>query len=69
MNGIRHGRASCLDDMLSDFKGTIQCDGYGAYGKFAKEHEQVELSGCWAHARRKFHEAIEEKPQTWRAGS
>jgi transposase len=52
--------ATCLDEMLEDFVGTVQCDGYGAYIKYAREHEGIELAGCWAHARRKFHEALDE---------
>ena len=41
-----------------EFAGTIQCDAFGAYRTYAREHEQIELAGCWAHARRKFHEAF-----------
>ena len=39
----------------------IQCDGYGAYRTFARKHTggEVTLAGCWAHARRKFHDALE----------
>ena len=55
--------AACLDEMLGDFAGTVQCDGYGAYSSFAKQHAGVKLAGCWAHARRKFHEALEEAPR------
>jgi transposase len=54
--------AACLDEMLEGFEGTVQCDGYSAYTKYAREHEGVDLAGCWAHARRKFHEALEEAP-------
>jgi len=44
-----------------DFTGTIQCDAYGAYGSFAREHTgSIALAGCWAHARRKFYEAKEQ---------
>ena len=42
--------------------------GYAAYEGFYHKPErphlraQVELAGCWAHARRKFFEALEESP-------
>jgi transposase len=54
--------ASCLDEMLSDFAGTLQCDGYAAYPCFVKEHPEIELAACWAHARRKVHESLAENP-------
>jgi len=41
-----------------EFAGTIQCDAFGAYRTYAREHQDIELAGCWAHARRKFHEAF-----------
>jgi len=56
--------ARCLDSLLgSQFAGKLQCDGYGAYGAFAKGKKQLELFGCWAHARRNFFEAKEQAPQ------
>ena len=64
--------ATCLDAMLSDFSGTVQCDGYRAYTSYASKRmalvtakqsdKPIELSACWAHARRKFNEALEECP-------
>jgi transposase len=59
------GRASeCLDKTLKDFHGIVQTDGYSAYGAYLKRHPnaQIELAACWAHARRKFHEARNESP-------
>ncbi len=41
-----------------DFSGTIQCDAFGAYRSYARNHGNIDLAGCWAHARRKFHEAF-----------
>ena len=42
----------------------MQCDGYAAYPSFAKQSEgRITLAACWAHARRKFHEAAESSPQ------
>ncbi len=59
------GRSSdCLSQFLGeDYEGKIQCDGYSAYPCFAKEKAGVVLIACWAHARRKFHEAKEQDPK------
>jgi len=54
--------AACLDGMLRDFRGTVQCDGYGAYSSYVKERDDILLAACWAHVRRKFHEARQECP-------
>ena len=58
--------ATCLDNLLPvDFTGTIQCDGYAAYGAFAQRWPAaIALAGCWAHVRRKFFEALEQTPRT-----
>jgi len=46
-------------ELLHDFKGAVQTDGYDAYSIY--EHKKdVLLLGCWAHARRKFTEALKE---------
>lgn len=55
--------ADCLDEILSNFCGVIQTDGYSAYISYAKSHSSIELAGCWAHARRKFTDAIDEDPR------
>jgi transposase len=52
--------AACMDNMLQNFHGTVQCDGYGAYSSYAKTHQAIQLSCCWAHARRKFKENSDE---------
>jgi transposase len=54
--------ADCLEHMLSTYRGRVQCDGYSAYSSYAKGREDLDLSGCWAHARRGFFEAREEVP-------
>ena len=64
--------AECLDPMLRDFGGTIQSDGYVAYESYVKKRRRQIAEGagkppivpaaCWAHARRKFHDALEECP-------
>jgi transposase len=58
--------AACLDNIIPvDFNGTVQCDGYSAYRSFTNgRNGTIELAGCWAHVRRKFHEALEQSPKT-----
>ena len=56
--------AECLERVVPrEFKGVLQSDGYSAYGAFIKTHGGIELAGCWAHVRRKFHEALEQSPR------
>jgi transposase len=46
-------------ELLGDYQGAVQTDGYEAYSIY--EHKKgVLLLGCWAHARRKFTEALKE---------
>jgi transposase len=50
-------------EMLKDFKGHLQTDGYTVYD-FFKESEDVTVLHCMAHARRKFYEALaNDKPR------
>ena len=49
------GRVNCRE-MLGDFRGYLQTDGYAAY-KEHKAREAIIPLACWAHARRKFFEA------------
>ena len=53
--------AACLDDVIAvDSTGTVQGNGYSAYPTFVDRRAgKITLAGCWAHARRKFHEALE----------
>lgn len=45
--------------LLKDFRGALQTDGYEVYKMY--EHKKGVLPlGCWAHARRKFEEALKE---------
>jgi hypothetical protein len=58
--------------MLAPFGGTIQTDGYAAYESYIKKRRQqiadgaekppIVPAGCWAHTRRRFHEALAECP-------
>lgn len=55
--------ADCLKEMLGDYHGTIQSDGYAAYPCYNRtraDNGKLTLACCWAHARRKFHEAKDE---------
>jgi hypothetical protein len=51
-------RAACLDDLLPGYIGILQTDGYAAYDSWASKNPGITLAACWAHARRKFHEAL-----------
>jgi len=55
------GRAKeFAQQLLGDFKGYLQRDGYGVYGSLAKDKpNQLIPVGCWAHARRKFVDALD----------
>ncbi len=57
------GRGSnCLNEMLHDYTGVVQSDGYSAYNAFLKNNPTatIELAACLAHARRKFYDARNE---------
>jgi len=43
--------------LLVGFRGTLRADGFEAYGAIAAKCPNVRLIGCFARARRKFHEA------------
>ena len=55
------GHQHLLDILPEDFAGTVQCDAYGAYQSVARKRPAIALVGCWAHVRRKFHEAFRQK--------
>jgi transposase len=46
-------------ELLSGFSGKLQCDGYGGYDVLERKSDAILLFRCWAHTRRKFHEALE----------
>jgi len=48
-------------EFLGNYEGILQTDGYSAYEKVGGE--KLVLAGCWAHARRKFHEAAKLHPK------
>ena len=45
------------DEILKNFKGTLQADGYSGYDHFGNNPD-ITLLACMAHARRKFDEAL-----------
>jgi transposase len=46
-------------ELLHNYQGAVQTDGYEAYSIYENK-KGVLLLGCWAHARRKFTEALKE---------
>jgi transposase len=48
---------SVPQEILKDFKGTLQVDGLSSYTAAFKDNEQVTLMGCLAHIRRGFKKA------------
>ncbi len=62
------GHEHLLDIIPETFNGMVQCDAYGAYRTMLRKRPGVELAGCWAHVRRKFHEAFVQREATVRNG-
>lgn len=53
-------------DFLQGFSGYLHTDGYAGYHSLP---DNITVVGCWAHARRKFDEALKAVPEKDRAGS
>lgn len=55
------------EEFLKNYRGHLQADAYVAYDAFFTKPERgmVEV-GCWAHARRHFHQALETDPSHMR---
>jgi transposase len=54
------------EEFLKEFRGKLQTDGYSVYESLARRRSELMLIGCWAHARRGFHEALgESKLAAW----
>lgn len=49
-------------EILADYQGYLQCDGYKVYDNFGLQ-EDITLVGCLVHARRKFFDAQDNDPQ------
>ena len=45
-------------EFLRDYSGICVTDGYQVYHTIEKEREDLQIAGCWVHARRKFDEAL-----------
>lgn len=45
-------------EFLRDYSGICVTDGYQVYHTLEKEHEDLQIAGCWVHARRKFDDAL-----------
>lgn len=58
-------KAENAEKYLEDFKGYLHTDGYKAY----RSIDDVTIVGCWAHARRRFCEALEILPEEQRKDS
>ena len=59
-------KASRPADFLKNYKGYLHADGYDGYHKLP---DKIIVVGCWAHARRKFDEALKSLPVKDRDGS
>lgn len=56
-------------EFLKDFKGICVTDGYQVYHTLEKEKEDLTISGCWVHMRRRFEQAQEVIPKEARKGN
>lgn len=54
---------------LRDFQGICVTDGYQVYHTIEREREDLIVAGCWAHARRRFDEAVKVLPKTSRTNA
>ena len=53
-------------EFLAGYKGYLHADGYAGYHDLGKD---ITVVGCWAHARRKFDEAVKSLPKGKAKGS
>jgi hypothetical protein len=61
------GRA-VAEELLEGFGGYLQTDGFEVYAGLAARRENIRLIGCFAHARRKFDEALKGQNKQARSG-
>jgi transposase len=52
-------KAACLNELIENYQGFLQTDAYAGYDSWTNGKPGITLVGCWAHARRKFHEALQ----------
>ena len=55
----RHEEATAL---LAGVQRLLPADAYSAYARVERENDQIIRVGCWAYARRLFHEALADAP-------
>ena len=54
----------CVARHLNGYRGILQVDGYAAYNRLGKNsgaNDAMTLAGCWAHARRKFFDIVQQQ--------
>ena len=51
-------------DFLKNFDGVCVTDGYQVYHTIEEEMEDLTISGCWAHCRRRYDEALKALPKS-----
>ena len=51
-------------EFLKNFRGVCVTDGYQVYHTLEGELEDFEISGCWAHSRRRYDEAVKALPKS-----
>ena len=59
-------KALRAQEFLKPFQGYLHADGYEGYHRL---QDSIKVVGCWAHARRKFDEALKSAPEQGREGS
>ena len=62
-------RADHPREFLKDYSGAVVTDGYQVYHKLDKEREDLEIAGCWIHARRPYAEFIKSVGEQGAKGS
>ena len=50
-------------NFLDGFHGYLVCDGFSGYRTLGRKNEDIRISQCWAHARRKFSDAAKAAAQ------
>ena len=50
-----------VEDIFKGYHGRIVCDAYAGYLRL--ESDEIQLCGCWAHARRYFFDALKSSPK------
>ena len=51
-------------EFLKDFQGYLVCDGFSGYKTMSRKADGIMIAECWAHARRKFSDAVKASAKT-----